>query len=137
MAALNWTPPPPPRSLGNFRNNADYAADVHLGDVVRPDGTSTPARPYMDVAVQEADVPALFKQHFGFSHDLDKALRSTCEDLHQAMLDNILSDRWDWDRETVRSDGETVDSPRNIYDTGNLYDLQELVFSAADTEIDE
>ncbi len=45
--------------------------------------------------------------------------------VEQLVIDSqyMISDsRWQWTRETARSNGEVVDSPRDIVDTGNLYD---------------
>lgn len=46
------------------------------------------------------------------------------EDINNAYWDDQFKDmgRWDYGRETRRRNGEVVDSPRDIYDTGALYD---------------
>lgn len=45
------------------------------------------------------------------------------EDIDDAHWDDQFRDmdRWDWSGETRRKNGEIVDSPRDIYDLGNLY----------------
>nr|WP_290224193.1 hypothetical protein [Trichocoleus desertorum] len=37
----------------------------------------------------------------------------------------ITSDKWDWPRTTHRQNGEVVESPRSIVDTGELRDSQQ------------
>lgn len=46
------------------------------------------------------------------------------EDINDAYWDDQFRDMglWDYGRETRRKNGEVVDSPRDIYDTGALYD---------------
>jgi hypothetical protein len=45
------------------------------------------------------------------------------EDINEAHWDDQFKDmgRWSWDGETRRKNGEVVDSPRDIYDLGDLY----------------
>lgn len=44
------------------------------------------------------------------------------EDINDAHWDDqFKEDKWKWDQETRRKNGEVVFSPRNIYDLGNLY----------------
>lgn len=45
------------------------------------------------------------------------------EDINDSYWDDQFRDMglWDYDRETRRKNGEIVDSPRDIYDTGALY----------------
>jgi hypothetical protein len=46
------------------------------------------------------------------------------EDINEAHWDDQFKDmgRWSWDGETRRKNGEVVDSPRDIYDLGDLYE---------------
>lgn len=53
---------------------------------------------------------------------INKAFDIAGEAQKDAFQDAITSDIWEWDRETVRRNGETVSSPRDIVDTGELYD---------------
>jgi hypothetical protein len=45
------------------------------------------------------------------------------EDINEAHWDDQFKDmgKWSWDGETRRKNGEVVDSPRDIYDLGDLY----------------
>lgn len=42
-------------------------------------------------------------------------------DVNDYFRDQFLEDKWPYDGETVRKNGETVTSPRNIFDLGDLY----------------
>jgi hypothetical protein len=42
-------------------------------------------------------------------------------DVNDYFRDQFLEDKWPYDGETVRKNGETVTSPRNIFDLGELY----------------
>lgn len=42
-------------------------------------------------------------------------------DVNDYFRDRFLEDNWPYDGETVRKNGETVTSPRNIFDLGDLY----------------
>jgi len=46
------------------------------------------------------------------------------EDINEAHWDDQFKDmeKWSWDGETRRKNGEVVDSPRDIYDLGDLYE---------------
>jgi hypothetical protein len=53
------------------------------------------------------------------------------EDIDDAHWDDQFRDmgRWRWFGETRRRNGETVGSPRDIYDLGTLYESKEYSFS--------
>jgi hypothetical protein len=42
-------------------------------------------------------------------------------DANDYFRDQFLEDKWDYDGDTERKNGESVSSPRNIFDLGNLY----------------
>lgn len=42
-------------------------------------------------------------------------------DVNDYFRDQFLEDKWPYDGETERKNGETVTSPRNIFDLGDLY----------------
>ncbi len=42
-------------------------------------------------------------------------------DANDYFRNQFLEDKWDYDGETERKNGETVNSPRNIFDLGDLY----------------
>ncbi|MCC5640636.1 hypothetical protein LC593_33355 [Nostoc sp. CHAB 5844] len=46
----------------------------------------------------------------------------TAEALADSCQDAIASDIWEWPRQTVRQNSDIVSSPRDIVDTGELYD---------------
>lgn len=124
---LKWTPPKITHQQAVLKNTADYATDVHFGDV-RKDGTEKPARPWMDTAIAETDLIQILKASFNATGNFDRAFVETATELHDAMKELILDERWEWDRPTRRHNGQIVESPRDIYDTGNLYRSQELDF---------
>ncbi len=41
----------------------------------------------------------------------------------------FLQDKWQWDKDTVRKSGYTAGSPRDIFDTGELYFSEQESFS--------
>ena len=49
--------------------------------------------------------------------------------LQQALYRSLESNSWIWPGSTLRVNGTTVSSPRNIYDTGSLYASQRLKIS--------
>jgi hypothetical protein len=128
---LNWHVPNIKNHLARLISEPDYSYDVHEGGVKRPDGTLTPARPFMDAAVADTDLPRTFAESFT-ANDLDlnsaigSAFRQTAEQLYEQIKFEILDEKWEWDRATVRSDGSVATSPRDIYDTGNLLRGQTL-----------
>lgn len=48
------------------------------------------------------------------------------DEVESAAKESIQLERYTWPRQTVRSTGEIVTSPRNKVDTGNLYQQQRL-----------
>jgi hypothetical protein len=61
------------------------------------------------------------------------------EDINEAHWDDQFRDmdRWDWPNETRRKNKQVVDSPRDIYDLGELYDsgVKSYVFAKGRTEV--
>lgn len=53
---------------------------------------------------------------------INRAFDVTVEAQGEAFQNAIASDHWEWPRETLRQNGDLVKSPRDIYDTGELYD---------------
>jgi phage gpG-like protein len=53
---------------------------------------------------------------------INKAFDVTVEAQGEAFQNAIASDIWEWPRETLRQNRDVVSSPRDIYDTGELYD---------------
>lgn len=61
-----------------------------------------------------------------------RAFDQTVDALSESFDDAITDDRYPWPRETQRRNGETVSSPRDIVDTGEL--LESKVISRSSTE---
>lgn len=61
------------------------------------------------------------------------------EDINDAHWDDQFRDmeRWDWPNETRRKNKQVVDSPRDIYDLGELYDsgIKSYTFVNGRTEV--
>jgi hypothetical protein len=57
---------------------------------------------------------------------IDRMIEDSFEELAQefaiTQIEQLESEKWDWPRQTVRSDGSVADSPRDIIDTGALRD---------------
>ncbi|QKQ75656.1 hypothetical protein [Nostoc sp. TCL240-02] len=53
---------------------------------------------------------------------INKAFDVAVEAQAEAFQNAIVSDIWEWPRETLRQNSDVVSSPRDIYDTGELYD---------------
>lgn len=51
---------------------------------------------------------------------VNNAFDAAIEELSDAYDEALFIDIWEWDRTTVRRNGETVDSPRNAVDTEEL-----------------
>lgn len=57
-------------------------------------------------------------------------------DVNDYFRDQFLEDKWPYDGETERKNGETVTSPRNIFDLGELYRSGRDSFSITQGGID-
>ena len=55
-----------------------------------------------------------------------KAFAKTTEELADTCQNAIEADIYDWDRATLRSNGQVVTSPRDIVDTGQLLNSLEV-----------
>ncbi|MEH2033380.1 MAG: hypothetical protein V7K67_27795 [Nostoc sp.] len=53
---------------------------------------------------------------------INRAFDVVVEVQGEAFQNALLSDIWEWPRETFRQNKDLVGSPRDIYDTGELYD---------------
>lgn len=122
---LNWHPPKPEYTKAHYTWSADHAAQVHEGGI-RADGSRMPARPFVDVTVEETDIAGAFVENFQNTKDLGEAFADTAYYLAGQFEQAIQDERWEWDRPTVRSDGSVVGSPRDIVDTGELLRSQSL-----------
>jgi hypothetical protein len=126
---LDWDPPRPTLSKGQFEWAVDYAADVHEGRE-RRDGSDMPARPFAMAAVDESDPEELFRHLFIENNlDFDAAFIAFLDWYNEAFEFYIEDDRWEWDRTTLRRNGQVVTSPRDAVDTGNLLRSQSLTIT--------
>lgn len=67
---------------------------------------------------------------------ISKAFRQTVQDYAAQCQEELRTPKWDWPGETERQNGETVGSPRDIVDEGELADSQqEPQFTESDSEI--
>ncbi|HYW17714.1 MAG TPA: hypothetical protein VE956_00120 [Nodularia sp. (in: cyanobacteria)] len=53
---------------------------------------------------------------------INRAFDLAVEAQGEAFQNALASDIWEWPRETLRQNSDLVSSPRDIYDTGELYD---------------
>ncbi|MEH1785578.1 MAG: hypothetical protein V7L23_08300 [Nostoc sp.] len=53
---------------------------------------------------------------------INRAFDVVVEAQGEAFQNALTSDIWEWPRETLRQNKDLVGSPRDIYDTGELYD---------------
>lgn len=53
---------------------------------------------------------------------INRAFDVAVEAQGEAFQKALVDDRWEWPRETRRHNSDLVGSPRDIYDTGELYD---------------
>lgn len=62
------------------------------------------------------------------TNQVNAAFVATVQGFANTCQEHITDERWDWPRETVRSDGSIVGSPRDAVDTGRLRDSQTQPF---------
>lgn len=118
MVKTNWNKLNIPKKIvSTHKWTAEHAAIVHEVD---------PARPWVDVTVQETDLVEILQENIQQSNNFSDAFQKTAEDFGDRCQQNIQDDRWDYPSVTVRSDGSTVSSPRNIIDTKELYNSYEM-----------
>lgn len=113
---LNWQGCKIPNLKAHHNSDAEHSVFVVMG-AHRSDGTVMPARDFLTDAVLNTPlIPT--------NSNLRQIFIEYNEKLHESIKDSILSTKWEWDRTTYRKNGEIVDSPRNIIDTGELLDSQ-------------
>ena len=117
-------------STAVYRWLCDHAVFVYSG-FQRDDGTVAPARRWTDAAIAETDVKAIFRMEYTRNAgNFQRAWLATVEQLGQRFQDMIQDERWEWDRETVRSSGDVVSSPRDAVDTRELLESQVIEFES-------
>lgn len=114
---LIFKPPQIPTYKARHNSDANYSVVVVNG-AYRSNGSIMPARDFISDGVANTD--------FAVSNgtDLKQEFININNRLHTSIKESIQSDKWEWDRETYRRNGEIVDSPRNIVDTSELLNSQ-------------
>lgn len=104
-----------------------YAEAVYYGATAR-DGTQLPGRRFLDDpkngALSQVDLEAIFAEVYIQAGSFDEAFTAASEALGDACQVAIRSDRWPWPNSTVREDGSTAGSRRDIVDSGRLANSQ-------------
>jgi hypothetical protein len=128
MVSVKWQQFKVPRKLtathGWF---APHVVIVYEGATFS-NGTENPARPWVDVAIDEYDFLGKYADKFSQSQNFKDAFVSMSEGFGEACQSNLEDDRWQWPRPTVRRNGSTVTSPRNIVDMGELKDSYQVQY---------
>ena len=128
MVKVKWNFPELPKQKAVYTWHCDHAVFVHQG-YQRQDGTEAPARRWTDYALSQADLANIFHTELVRANgNMLRAWIATAERFDGELRAAIEAEVYGWDRETVRSSGETVSSPRDIIDTGELRESQELSF---------
>jgi hypothetical protein len=59
-------------------------------------------------------------------NQINESFAEIVDQFTEEQIDQIKSDKWEWPRETIRHNGQTVGSPRDIIDTGELINSLEV-----------
>lgn len=124
---LDWHPPTVKPQAAHYRWGAAHSAIVHEGAVLS-NGTVLPPRRFTDHAIAKTPIAATIAVRVQQGQSIDLAFRAAANQLNQAFTDAIESEIWEWPRSTDRRNGETVSSPRDIVDRGELRDSQSMHF---------
>lgn len=108
--------------------DAKYAGFVHEG-YTRNDGSIAPARPWVNTAIDNFDFIGELKQELAKTSSIRNAFEDMANSFGQECQNNIEAVIWNWDRNTIRSNGQEVSSPRDIIDTEELYDSYSIQHS--------
>lgn len=111
----------PRKIIATYRWSAPHAVIVHEGATMR-NGTEYPARPFATNTAQEFDFEGEYADRLESSKDFRQSFFEVAENFGEACQGAIKDPRWDWPRQTVRRNGQTVTSPRDIVDTQELLD---------------
>lgn len=125
---LKWNPPDIRDIKAAYRwggTEAPYVIGVYFGETLNS-GVRNPGRPWVDVVIQNEDIPSIFMKNYDYDFDVDKAFEDTALDLFGLFREAIEDPIWEWPRITHRRSGEVAGSPRNIVDLGNLRDSQRM-----------
>lgn len=106
-------------------SEAPYSSRVHFG-ARRKDGSKMPARPWLQIAISQFLFAHSFKSNYLTSHSIKKAFELMAEAFLIYERESLKSPIWKWDKITERKDGTTVLSPRDIFDSGELYNSQKI-----------
>lgn len=127
MVQVNWISLNIPKNLKAIHSwNVPYASSVHEGSTT-VDGFEKPARPWVDVSIDEYNFLSKYSDSFSQSFNFKQAFFHMSQGFGELCQSNIDSVRWEWPRTTIRKNGSVVTSPRDIVDTGalkNSYQVQ-------------
>lgn len=128
MVDAKWNLPDLSLQTALYQWKCDHAALTLMG-YQRKDGTTAPARDWISYALSQADLAEIFRTEFVRADgNLQRAWLATAQRFDGELRAGIEAEVYQWDRETVRSDGSRVSSPRDAVDTGELRESQELSF---------
>ena len=138
---VEWKEVVLPSVVVRHQYDAGHALEVHegatfqngyqgsiLGESQNPN-PALRARPWVETTLYEVDFAEMMAEKIrssdigsgGIGAPIAEAFYLANSDLGEMMQFNLLDERWHWPGETRRRNGEIVGSPRDIYDTGELY----------------
>lgn len=124
---LNWKQiKVPSKQTATYTWSASHAALVHEGTSSKL-GNDLPARPWVNHAIDNTDIPGIYADEFQKTEDFESAFTEMATQFGEETQKAIDAVIWDWPRTTQRKNGDVVGSPRDIVDTGalkNSYSMQ-------------
>ena len=112
---IEWTAQKIPSRRARVISGVGYSAAVFFGEAGKP------ARPWMWVAASEIDFGLELTQNFKRLGNIDAAFDAVALNLFSGIRDALKKEIYEWPRVTLRSSGAIVGSPRDIFDTGELW----------------
>ncbi|MGL5719594.1 MAG: hypothetical protein ACRCYP_02185 [Alphaproteobacteria bacterium] len=120
--SLKWTPQKIHNKSASYDWQVDYAEEVHNGSVSLGGLRKLP-RPWVYEAIsQYIDIVENMKLIYETTGNIDLAFADTVWDLQRAFTNAIEAEIYYWPNVTIRENGDVVESPRDIVDTGALRD---------------
>lgn len=125
---LTWNPPRIYNKSASYDWQVDYAEEVHNGSVSLGGQRKLP-RPWVYEAVsQYIDIVENMKLIYQTTGNINVAFADTVWDLQRAFTNAIEDEIYYWNGVTYRQNGDVVESPRDIVDTGALRDSLKVEF---------
>ena len=127
MVKVNWDIPDIKYQRSEVAYTADHAAIVHEG--FTNDSGDYPARPWIFTYVEEHgdDAPTVFLKNLK-NGDIAKAFRGYSYDIADEVNATLEDVRWSWPRNTQTQARGVKGTTREISDTEELADSQEVRF---------